>query len=119
MRSHRAIDAIRREDDLRILRAFEDVLVHAAVALLIAAVAAGRVHRHFARDLAVGRIEADRAVRELEVAVYRVQRRGQLEFDGGVRGVRIEHHLLAPCRARKRQRRQEKWGTHRWKDSSV
>src|ERR1022692_1933445 len=84
VRSDHAIDAIRREDDLRILRAFENLLVHAAVARIVAARAAGGVHRHFARDLAGGGIEADGAARELEAAVHRVQSGRQCESHVGV-----------------------------------
>jgi len=116
---HRALDAIGRERDLRILGAFENLLLHTAVARIVAARAARGIHHHLASNFAGGGIAADGAALQLEIAMHGVQSGRQFECNNGVRGVGSQHDLLAPGRRRNGQRGQEKLGTHRWKDSSV
>src|SRR5216684_219244 len=56
---HFAIDTVRTERDLRVARAFEDILVHLLVAPSAAAIAAGRIEHNGSVDLSRHRIEPD------------------------------------------------------------
>ena len=69
-----AFHMIRLEDNLGILFAFEDVLVHAFIAPFAAAIAARRIDGQFARGRTVSRIELDCPALQLEGPVDRVQR---------------------------------------------
>src|SRR5271155_3882472 len=57
LRIERASDLLRRENNLRILRAFQDFLMHLLVARFVVGIGAARVHHDGAAGLAAGRIK--------------------------------------------------------------
>lgn len=57
--SNFALDVVRTKTNLRIARAFEDVLVHFSIAALIAGLSAGRIEHNLAPDFLRRRIEVD------------------------------------------------------------
>ena len=77
------------EDRIRIARAFEDLLVHAAVARVSTRSATGHIDHHLSGCLAGGRIERHAPTLELEAAVHGMQDVVKSECDDGPRWVEL------------------------------
>ena len=105
--------ALGKECDLGIVRALEDLVVHVGVAIVIATLAAGRVHHNLAGGVARLRIEPYAAALQLERAVYRVHGGAQRPFDFGLRGIEIDLHLLRRTDAAQQQRHDGRGETSR------
>jgi hypothetical protein len=80
----RSLDAARNENDLRKLRAVQNLLMHFLVAAFIAALAAQRVHHDGAGCGAFAGIEMNFAALQFKRAVHGVERCPERELDGAL-----------------------------------
>ena len=69
----RALEALRRKDDLGKLLALQNFLVHLAITRMAAAVSAGCIHHQFARCLAIDVIKAYGSTLQAKGSVHGVQ----------------------------------------------
>jgi tetratricopeptide (TPR) repeat protein len=100
--------ALGKENDLRIARAFEDLVVHVGIAIVIAALAAGCVHHDFACRVTRLRIELDDSALQLERAVDGVHRGAQRPRDLGLRRIECDLHLLRGADTAQQQEQSER-----------
>src|SRR5579862_7573292 len=84
LRRDRSLNAARNENDLRKLRAVQNLLMHLFVAAFIAALAAQCVYYHGSGCGAFGRIEMNFATLQFKRAVHSVERRPERELDGAI-----------------------------------
>ena len=95
LRSEFAINTIGGERGFGIALAFENLLVHATVARVASACAAGDVDDDLARCLARIRIEMDGSALQLERPMDRVQHVVQRELDLGLGWIEIQRRTIA------------------------
>jgi len=89
-----------RERGIGILFALQDVRVHPAVALAVAALPAFDVNYDQSGRNPGRRIEVNHSALQGEGSMHRVQHVGEREFDFGIRLIQCERHLLCPQGAR-------------------
>src|SRR5258708_16919926 len=91
---HRALNMLRRENDVSIFLALQNVLVHFLVATVAAALAAGGVHNKFASGGAGSIVKLYAAALQTKVAVNGVERGIHGEVDFGLGWIKRESFLL-------------------------
>ena len=94
LRGHLPFKPVNGKRNLRVGLAFQDLLVHVAIATSIAAIAARRVYLDRAAGRAAGGVEMNHSALQLESAVHRVQRRRQREVDFSLGGIELQGEIL-------------------------
>src|SRR4030081_1263415 len=85
---------LRRENDVRVCRALENVFVHFLVATVTAALATGSIHNQLASGNAAGIVKLNVAALQMKVAVNSMKRGIHREIDFGLRWIERESLLL-------------------------
>src|ERR1700746_3643695 len=86
--------AVGAEPDLRIARAFENVLMPLPVATTVAALPAGRIEHNLTADLLRCRVEMNLAALQREASLDGMQRIAQSEIRRGLCRVALENDFL-------------------------
>ena len=98
-----AFHAVGPKHDVGEALALQNLFVHFAVARVVAAGAAARIHQQLTGGLAGRRVKANGAALELEGAVDSVQCGAERELHLGLRGVHFERKILRGERRNQRQ----------------
>src|SRR5229473_1838042 len=105
---HRALNTLRRENDVSIFLALQNVLVHFLVATVAATLAAGRIHNKLASGSAGSIVKLYAAALQTKVAVNGVERGIHGEVDFGMGWIKRESFLLRLRDPAREQREQDK-----------
>src|SRR5712672_2644026 len=105
---HRALNMLRCENDVRVFRALQNVLVHFFIATVAAALAAGGVHNKFACGGPGSIVKLYAAALQMKVAVNGVERGTHGEVDFGLGWIKRESFLLRLREPAREQREQDK-----------
>src|SRR6476660_8083 len=89
-----ALDILRRENDVRVFWAFQNVLVHSLVATVAAALAAGGIHNELASGIARSIVKLYAAALQPEVSMNSMERGVHSKVDFGLRWIERKRFLL-------------------------
>src|SRR5690348_2246933 len=101
---------LRRKDDVRVFRAFQNVLVHLLVATIAAALAAGGINHNLASSLARRVVKLYASSLQAKVAMDGMERRIHGEINFGLRRVQRKSFPLRLRKHRGQQSTQDQQG---------